>query len=205
MTPARGDDRSNQILDAASRVFARLGLTAARMDDVAAESGLSKGALYLYFRSKEQLIDALVGRLVDVETRHLAGIRSGEGTVSDRLEQFVDSYTTEIVRLAPLSPVIIEVYARAARHDTVRQSLQRYLAGFRRELGSLIGEGVETGEFQPVDRDAIAVALTAQLEGLALLWLIDRDHVPLVEIARQSLGVLLGGLRAPARPAGGAA
>ncbi len=202
MAPRPSTDRTGQILDAAERVFARLGFAPARMDDVANESGLSKGTLYLYFRSKELLIDALVGRMVELETRRLVAIRTSEGTAAERLGRFVDDYAAEIVRFAPLSPVILEVYARAARHLTVREALQRYFADFRRELGALIAEGVERGEFRATDSDLVAVALTGQLEGLALLWLLDRDHVPLVETAHESLRLLLAGLRRTDSPNG---
>ena len=48
--------RKNQILDAAMTVFARSGFHEARMDDIVQESGLSKGTLYWYFKSKEEII-----------------------------------------------------------------------------------------------------------------------------------------------------
>ena len=54
---ARG--RRRQILDAAAASFARKGLHSATMDDVCAEAGLSKGAVYGYFRSKDDIISAL--------------------------------------------------------------------------------------------------------------------------------------------------
>lgn len=195
MAPRTAPDRTNQILDAASRVFARLGFAPARMDDVAAETGLSKGALYLYFRSKEQLIDALVGRMVELETRRLAAIRSGEGTASQRLERFGDDYVAEVTRLAPLAPIAVEMYARATRHRTVRAAMQRYFSAFRVELSALVAEGVERGEFRPIDPDLVAVTLTGQLEGLALLWVLDGERVLLAETARTGLRLVLDGLR----------
>jgi len=56
--PDAGEVRRNQILDAATAVFARLGFERARMDDIVEASGLSKGALYWYFNSKEEIITA---------------------------------------------------------------------------------------------------------------------------------------------------
>ncbi|MDX1599965.1 MAG: helix-turn-helix domain-containing protein, partial [Anaerolineales bacterium] len=49
-------DRVDQILDAALRLFAREGFHAASMDDLVAESGLSKGSLYWYFESKDDIV-----------------------------------------------------------------------------------------------------------------------------------------------------
>ncbi len=195
MSPKDAPDRNDQILDAASRVFARLGFASARMDDVASESGLSKGALYLYFKSKDQLIESLVGRMIDLEMHRLQATRKSEGTVSDRLLRFVHEYTRELERIGPLAPIVVEFYARATRHQTVREVVQRYFERFRSELSALVAEGVERDEFRQVDPDAIAVSIIGLLEGLALLWVLDRERVPISDLAPSSLDVLLRGLR----------
>jgi len=52
--PDVSEERKNQILDAAGKVFARLGFQKTRMDDIVEESGLSKGTLYWYFKSKDE-------------------------------------------------------------------------------------------------------------------------------------------------------
>jgi AcrR family transcriptional regulator len=62
-----------QILDAATTVFSRKGFQQARMDDIAAEVGLSKPALYLYFASKDAIVVELMRRLFDLELADLAG------------------------------------------------------------------------------------------------------------------------------------
>ncbi len=55
-------ERRKQILDAAEKVFTQRGFNKARMDDIVAESGLSKGALYWYYKSKDEIILALMDR-----------------------------------------------------------------------------------------------------------------------------------------------
>jgi len=61
----RPEARPDEILDAALTVFARQGFASARVEDIAKEAGLSKGAVYLYFDSKESMLKALVRRLAD--------------------------------------------------------------------------------------------------------------------------------------------
>lgn len=56
--------RSQQILDAALAVFAERGYAAARMDDIALRSGLSKGGLYAHFASKDEVFEALLSRML---------------------------------------------------------------------------------------------------------------------------------------------
>lgn len=56
--------RTRQILDAALAVFSERGFAAARMDDIAAAAGLSKGGLYAHFASKDEVFEALLSRLL---------------------------------------------------------------------------------------------------------------------------------------------
>ena len=60
-------ERKNQILDTAAKVFARHGFHQARMDYIVQESGLSKGAIYWYFKSKDEIITALLERFFEPE------------------------------------------------------------------------------------------------------------------------------------------
>src|SRR5258708_19456448 len=83
--PDASEVRRNQILDAATAVFARLGFERARMDDIVEASGLSKGALYWYFNSKEEIITGIFHRLFTTDLEQLQGLLESDGAVSDRL------------------------------------------------------------------------------------------------------------------------
>jgi AcrR family transcriptional regulator len=190
--------RIAQILDAAASVFARRGFEEARVDDVAAEAGLAKGTVYLYFRSKDALIEALVGRVVEVELRRLRDVRATGASVPDRLTRFVHDYTSELERMAPLAPMFLQVYARATRHASVRRALTAYMETYVVEIAVLLEEGVRRGEIRTSDPRAAALHLGALLEGIALLWLVNPEAVPLVATADAALETMLRGLAAPA-------
>ncbi|HET7029676.1 MAG TPA: TetR/AcrR family transcriptional regulator [Candidatus Limnocylindrales bacterium] len=198
--------KAQHILAAATSVFARLGFGPARMDDVAAEAGVSKGGVYLYYKGKDELIDALVGWLFERETKRLADARTAAGSVEDRLVRFVHGWISEVSGMRAVAPVVLEVYLRSVRNAHVRAGLERFLDAFEEELAGLIGEGIASGEFRPVDARMTAVQLTALLEGLTLFWLIVPDRIDLVPNADGGIHLLLDGLRArpapePAQPA----
>ena len=86
--------RRRQILDAAEKVFAERGIDKARMDDIVQEAGLSKGALYWYFKSKDALIRALLDRVFMSEMREAEALVNAQGSSGDRLRQFA-GYTVE--------------------------------------------------------------------------------------------------------------
>jgi AcrR family transcriptional regulator len=92
--PDSSEIRRNQILDAATKVFVRLGFQHARMDDIVEESGLSKGTLYWYFKSKEDIINAILRRLFAGALESLESLLEAEGTVSERLVQLTSDRVT---------------------------------------------------------------------------------------------------------------
>lgn len=79
-------ERRKQILDAAEKVFTQRGFNKARMDDIVAESGLSKGALYWYYKSKDEIILALMDRFFAGEMQVEEELFSTEGDARQQLE-----------------------------------------------------------------------------------------------------------------------
>jgi TetR/AcrR family fatty acid metabolism transcriptional regulator len=192
------EERKNQILDAASTVFARSGFAEARMDDIAAQSGLSKGALYLYYKSKDALISALLQRLFNLELRGVRGVIEGTGSVSDRLFAMTRLFAADLDRLSLVMPITLEFYAVAARQRSVRQFFSEMLRDYRAILTQVIEEGVASGEFRSdVAPGEVAFALIALYEGLLLLWIVDPHAVRWLEQAEASLRLILAGIRQP--------
>src|SRR5262252_7777997 len=68
------DARPQEILEAALEVFAEKGFASARMDDIAAKAGVSKGTIYLYFESKEAVFRALVREMLVPRLAEAAGM-----------------------------------------------------------------------------------------------------------------------------------
>ena len=170
--PDVSTERKNQILNAAMRVFARRGFHKARMDDIAAESHLSKGALYLYFRSKDAIIQALARKLFDVELRALRRAASERRPAPARLRALARHVLDSISLWQPFLPVLHEFYAFATRPGPVRTALQDYYRQYSQALAALITEGIERGELCPGDPNLLARTVIAQFEGLLLLWVV---------------------------------
>ena len=189
------EERKGQILEAAISVFSRLGFHRARMEDVALESGLAKGTLYLYYRSKDELIGALVERIFRWGRRDLNGALAGEGSASERLVELSRWMSKEVERLSILLPVWFEFYAVAARSETVKPFVKRYFEEYREALTSIVREGTERGEFREVDAGEVAVTIISLFEGVTLLWAFDPDVLPVGEQMEASMRMLIEGLR----------
>lgn len=196
--PDVSEERRAQILEAAMTVFAQQGFDQARMDDIAQEVGLSKGALYLYFKSKDAIISAILQIFFSRAMKKLEGFLENGGQASIR-EQFLllnSYYIAEMKWMARLVPLSYEFYAVAARQKVVRQFFKRYFKDYREILTTFVQRGIDSGEFRPVKAENVAVTIAALYEGLALLWMVDPDGMPWEQTSEASLQLLLEGLLA---------
>jgi len=187
--------RKNQILDAATAVFARLGFHDARMDDIVQASGLSKGALYWYFKSKEDIITAISQRLFTTDIEQLVGLLHAEGSVSERLQQLIQARIAGLQEMSDVVTILFEFYATALHQDGVRQFIKAYFQNFHELLVALIQQGIDRGEFRSVDAVAAAAALDAVFEGLVVRWLIDPEAMQWASVGETALRLLLDGLK----------
>ena len=186
------EDRKNEILDAALEVFSELGLQEASVDDVVERSGLSKGTLYWYFKSKDRLIGALMRRFFAQELSKVRKLQQGPGSVRDRLLH----YSREVEAVVKQMPraLTLEFYAVAVRQKSVRKFLGELYVRYCGELAQLIREGIENGEFRKADADQLAAAVTGLCEGLILLWALEPKAFPFEKFFEASLCTLLDGI-----------
>ncbi len=168
--PDVSGERRNQILDTAEDVFAKRGFDGAKMDDIAERAGLSKGAVYWYFKKKDDIIAALLDRVFRRSIEALRRIAAEQGSVRDRLLRSGEQISRDYQALTHLMPIALEFYAIALR----RRSVRKHLAGLYDELLSiftpLIEEGIRSGELENVDARRAATMLIAGYEGLGLVW-----------------------------------
>jgi TetR/AcrR family fatty acid metabolism transcriptional regulator len=189
------EERQKQILEAAISQFAQHGFHATRMEDIARASGLSKGAVYLYYQSKDAIISALLRTLFAWELRGTRVIAQGEGSVTDRLLAITCMFADELDRMVVAMPILLEFYAVAFRQASVREHLGKMYDEYRGPLTSLIQEGIDCGEFRAVDPDEVALTWIALLEGLTLLWVVNPRGIAWREQAEAAVHLLLDGLR----------
>jgi AcrR family transcriptional regulator len=196
----RKDARPAEIVDAALEVFAERGFSAARLDDVAARAGISKGTLYLYFKSKEELFEAVVRATLVPNLERLEALSATfEGPSAQLLERLlltiagvVDSQVGAIPKLVIAEAGNFPELARFYLDAVVRRGL--------RLIGAILRRGIGRREFRPIDVDHAVFCVIAPML-IAALWkrsLEPHDAAPLdaQALARAHLDLLLRGLEA---------
>lgn len=174
--------RREQILDAAMRCVAREGFHKTSMAHVIRESGLSAGAVYGYFRSKEEIIGAVADRAMDIVGPAIE--KAISQSPAPRPTEIIHLVTHAIVRQTEeaevdITRVAVSAWAEAARDEAVRATAAEKIGGFRSLYADVLRRGQEAGDVDPaVDAEHAAQALFAFMPGFMLQRLIFDDITP---------------------------
>lgn len=168
----RQEDQRRRILDAAIRCFSRGGFHATGMQAVCAEAGMSPGALYRYFPSKEALIEAIVERdRADIPDQ-LAPLLEAEDVVGALIES---AHQFLVGNLRPESlPLFPELLAEAARNPSVRKITMACDDEVGDIIVRVIQRGMAMGQIDPSldPREAVRL-LMALTDGVLMRLLLE--------------------------------
>jgi AcrR family transcriptional regulator len=190
------EERRSQILDAAAQVFVKKGFDHARMDDIVEETGLSKGALYWYFKSKDDIIFGIIDRIFQHEFKELESTVADAPTAAEGLRLFTEVAIQDIHNMVRLLPIAYEFLALAFRNKAVQRALKSYMNRYMEILLPVIQRGIDSGEFRAVDPMQVGVAAGAIIEGTMLLWVYDKSMVDPEQHIRSGIELLLAGIQA---------
>lgn len=170
-TPKIVEDRRDQIIDAAMRVFAQKGFTRATNKDIAREAGITPGLIYYYFESKEALLKAII------ETRSPAQLIT---TLSPQVLELPPEIFLRILILRALSIVESEQFIQLIRmllpEIVHNPTMEPIVAGFVRRvlafLGTYFDKQVRKGALRPLDG-----VITAQVVIGSVIAFVLRRHI----------------------------
>jgi AcrR family transcriptional regulator len=199
---AAKEDKQNQIIQAAARVFGRKGYARTLIAEVAALAGVGKGTVYEYFDSKADLFLAVFDWLNQrvAETAVVAANKLG-GSAADRMRARVEAVVKGALQIWDFYGLFMEFWSASADEE-FRSRLGAWFkasyAGYRRLVGELIREGIDQGEFRAnADVESMAALAVGTLEGIFLQAWFD-DGLDPADLARQYVEFFLHGLSIPA-------
>ncbi len=186
-------ERRQQILKAALAVFSERGFHAANVSDVAAAAGVSQGTIYWYFDSKEELLTAAILYFFEQFGQDaLAGLE-GKETAAAKLRALGRSMAKLGGDLEGLFALFLEYWASSARREEAAQWWAGILTEYKDVIAAIIQEGVERGEFRPMEAGPLVWAIMATYDGLAAYTMLVPD-IDLAEISEVFVETLLTGL-----------
>lgn len=145
----RKEDRPQEITEAALEAFAEKGYSATRVEEVAKRAGVSKGLMYLYFKTKEELFKAVVKSVVVRRVDQLIGTVESTNLSS---EDFIRGPLSSFLKQLPGSPVAIVIrllISEGSRHpDLVDYYYDNVVAKGLAAISGFVERGVDRGEFR---------------------------------------------------------
>ncbi len=171
----RPADKRDRILAAAERIFARHGFFAARVSEIAKDAGVADGTIYLYFKSKDDLLISLFESRMKQVNETLREAIADKPPI-EQLRAFIRAY----LRLIHDEPAAAEVLTIELRQSS--KFMKEYdnveFADFLRMLGGIISKGQESGVFDDTIPSHIAARmLFGVLDELALAWVLNRTQI----------------------------
>lgn len=202
----RKDARPAELVAAAIDLFVERGYAATRLDDVAARAGVSKGTLYLYFGSKEELFKAVIREGIVPALEHGESVVSNfEGSTTELLRWIIHGWWQLIgaTRFGGIPKLMI---SEARNFPEVANFYhEAVIVRGRNLLGQVLKRGIESGEFRDLDIDVAIDVIFAPVLLLAIWrhsWSVcDAGHDPATYLDTH-LGLLLDGLKANDPPRG---
>jgi TetR/AcrR family acrAB operon transcriptional repressor len=180
------------IREAVMNLVTRTGTRRVTMDQVAAEAGVSKGCLYLHFRSKKELLesvkDACFAPLIDQLQVILDGTLAPEKKIERFVRRMLDYFDENRVLFRFLLEEREIAQSQATRHKSSRYR------NFVERITGVLNDGVAQGFFRNLESKKVASMFVEAMIAMAARRLLDEDTNPVEEDTRLLIEVFLGGI-----------
>ena len=203
----RKEARPLELLDAALALFVEHGFAATRIEDVAARAGVSKGTLYLYYPSKEELLKEVIRhKVVNQIAEGMDVIRQFEGSSAELFALMLRLWWERIGE-TPAGGIVKLMMCEVRNFPEIaRFYVDEVIAPSNQMMAQMVQRGVASGEFRNIDVQKVVSALVGPLVFLALnkhsLGACSVGHLlDAKAVIEAQIDLALNGLLAPRRAA----
>src|SRR5205085_4295989 len=182
VTGMRNPDKPQQIIDAAVRVFARNGFYNSRVSDIAREAGIASGTIYLYFKTKDEILVTLFREKMAAWVAHVRGEIAGEADPVAKIRRLVALHFSVLER----DPARAEVAQTELRqgHKFFRGASAHEVSAYFELIGGVLEEGQAAGVF----RDDVPVKVATKvlfgaMDQMATSWVLGKRKYRLTDAA----------------------
>ncbi len=195
-TQQRSEMTRAQLLEAAEVCFSASGYDGASIADICQRAGVSKGAFYHHFPTKQALFLELLSRWLEGLDTQIAQARQDASDVLAALQAIAGMVRRVFAAGSGRLPIFLVFWMQAARDPQAWTVTIGHYRHYHALFTEMIAEGIAEGSIAPtVDARAAAQSLVSLGVGLILQGLLDPQGADWGQVAEQSIQVLLDGLR----------
>jgi len=188
----RSEETRARILESAIKLFSKRGYNKASVDDICTDAGISKGAFYHHFKSKQELFLALLDGWLQAIDQAIAA--SQNKTAPETFMQMTDAFPYIFQTAGDGLPMFLEFWLQASRDKKIWEASISPYRRYHKYFTSLIKKGVGEGSFVEVNPELAARMIVSTAMGLLLQSLLDPKGADWEKVARDSTTMLVNGL-----------
>jgi AcrR family transcriptional regulator len=188
--------RTREILDAARRVLLGRGPETATMEEIAATAGVAKGTVYLYFPSKDELIQALITQVGENMLADIEAVVQTPGAPPDKIQKVAALLLDYLMRERALFPAYARDLLRGGRNTAKGywHRLQEMEEKFVNLVTRLFAEGIEAGQFIPANPRLLTFLLRGMVRAVGYYQMSEGQEAAVKEAMPVLLNLLSSGL-----------
>jgi AcrR family transcriptional regulator len=190
----RGGETRSNILLAAIECFAQHGYEATGVSEICQRAGVTKGAFYHHFHSKQAVFMELFNRWLEGLDAQLAAARAGAADVPAGLLQMADMAEGVFDAADGQLPMFLEFWTEARHDPAIWQEMIAPYRRYRDYFSGIIQVGIDEGSLRQVDPDVAAQIVVSLAVGLVLQGVLDPQGANWGEVIREGIHMLLQGL-----------
>jgi TetR/AcrR family transcriptional regulator, fatty acid metabolism regulator protein len=192
------DFRRDQIIRVATRLFGERGSVDVPMDEIAAEAGVARSTVYVYFTSRDELLQACLQRMYELLQAGLQAGRETEDTAPARLRTTIRGLLEQIDQ----NPAFfrLAMATQAAGNPTSAEAVDAQLSSIALHLAQhlmdIVDDGIRDGSFHKIDPERAATLIGQQLLGALMVRAGEPSSLPRDGASAEIAEFLLTGLAA---------
>ena len=188
----RSEETRAKIMEAAIKLFSIRGYNKASVDDICKEAGISKGAFYHHFKTKQALFLSLLDGWLEFVDNAIESTK--DKTVPETFMQMTQAFPYIFETAGENLPMFLEFWLQASRDKKIWEAGIAPYRRYHKYFTSLIKKGVDEGSFVEVDPELASRMIVSTAMGLLLQSLLDPKGADWEKVSRESTNMLVSSL-----------
>jgi AcrR family transcriptional regulator len=190
----RSEETRDRILQAAEKMFALRGYEGTGVAEICSAAGVSKGAFYHHFTSKQAVFDTLLMEWLHGLDRGQIAVRQNAGDVPETLIRMSGMMREVFQVFGGRLPIFLEFWTQASRDPEVRETTISHTHGYEAFFTSIVEDGIAEGSLRPVDAAIAARVIVSLAVGVLLQGLLDPQRPDWEQVTQEAMQFLIHGL-----------
>jgi len=175
------EEKKQEILKAAIRIFAQNGVVQTKMTDIAAAAGIGKGTIYEYFRSKEDIFADAYGHIFLETEQRIGKVLESRIPPEEKLRKLMNVTIEEFLvgDGGEFAGIMMSFWSEGVRNKNERITeiidLKKIYSEYRIMISGILDEGIAGGWFREMDTHVAASVLIGAMDGILLQFIMDKN------------------------------